>query len=583
MFPKISNLQEFLQLLRKERELVDIEVEVDPHLEAAEIHRRVIASNGPALLFRRIKGSPFPVVTNLFGTNRRMNLAFSPRPEELIKKLTTLVTEFFPPSPAKLWDNKGLLWELTKIGTKSVSSGGVLEVREDRPDLTKLPLLTTWEEDGGAFFTLPLVYTEHPELGIHNLGVYRMQRYDSVTTGFHAQIGKGAGYHLQAAAEKGRKLPVNVFIGGHPALILAAVAPLPENVPELLLASFVMGEKVRMVERAKGELPILADAEFVLCGEVDPNESRPEGPFGDHYGYYSLTHDFPVFRCKQIYRKRNPVLTATVVGKPRQEDFFIGDYLQELLKPIFPLVMPAVKDLWAYGETGYHSLAAAVVQQRYKREAMVSAFRILGEGQLALTKFLLLIDKALDLKNFRSVLEHVLERADFRTDLYIFSNLSMDTLDYNGPRINEGSKGVLLGVGDKIRELPVEFRGDLPPTISKAVPFCSGCLVVEGRGDFVEAIKSAPSMTAWPLIILTDNAAQAAKDAESFLWTTFTRFEPGAHIFARERRLVENHVSYEMPIIIDARLRPDFPKELECDTRTAALVSRRWREYFPTV
>ena len=192
-------------------------------------------------------------------------------------------------------------------------------------------------------------------------------------------------------------------------------------------------------------------------GEVAPRVRKPEGPFGDHYGYYSLQHDYPVFDVKQIAHRQDAIYPATVVGKPRQEDFFIGDLLQELLSPLFPLVMPAVEQLWSYGETGYHSLAGAVVKQRYKREAMASAFRILGEGQLSLTKFILLTDRVVDLKDFRATLEHVLARTNPQTDLYVFSNLSMDTLDYTGPVVNEGSKGVWLGLGDPVRELPRQF------------------------------------------------------------------------------------------------------------------------------
>ena len=226
-----------------------------------------------------------------------------------------------------------------------------------------------------------------------------------------------------------------------------------------MLASLIAGERLPQVAAPNGHPhPLIASAEFALMGEVAPKVRRPEGPFGDHYGYYSLQHDYPVFDVRQIAHRKDAIYPATVVGKPRQEDFFIGDLLQELLSPLFPLVMPAVEQLWSYGETGYHSLAAAVVKQRYKREAMASAFRILGEGQLSLTKFILLTDRLVDLKDFRATLEHVLARTNPQTDLYVFSNLSMDTLDYTGPVVNEGSKGVWLGLGDPVRELPRAVR-----------------------------------------------------------------------------------------------------------------------------
>jgi 3-polyprenyl-4-hydroxybenzoate decarboxylase len=403
----------------------------------------------------------------------------------------------------------------------------------------------------------------------------------------HWQIGKGGGFHYQVAEERGEALPVTVFLGGPPALILAAIAPLPENVPELMLASLIAGERLPLCP-GPGPHPLVANAEFALVGKVAPKVRKPEGPFGDHYGYYSLRHDYPVFEVAWMARRKDAIWPATVVGKPRQEDFFIGDLLQELLSPLFPLVMPAVRDLWSYGETGYHSLAAAVVRERYRREAMSSAFRILGEGQLSLTKFLLATDRPVDLKDFRATLEHVLARTRPETDLYVFSNLSMDTLDYSTPTINEGSKGVWLGLGDPVRELPREFRPALPPPTDAfdIQPFCAGALVVGARSfaedpDAPARIAAHAAFDGWPLVVLTDEPKRAAKSAMNFLWTTFTRFEPAADIHARRTRLVRSHVSYELPIVIDARRKPWFPAEVSCDADTAALVSRRWKEYFP--
>jgi 3-polyprenyl-4-hydroxybenzoate decarboxylase len=248
--------------------------------------------------------------------------------------------------------------------------------------------------------------------------------------------------------------------------------------------------------------------------------------------------------------------------------------------------MPAVTDLWSYGETGYHSLAAAVVKQRYKREAMASAFRILGEGQLSLTKFLLVLDRPHDLRDFKGTFEHVLARADFRTDLYIFSNLAMDTLDYTGPKVNEGSKGVLLGVGEPIRELPSEFQGDLPRGIHSVEPYCKGCLVVSGESfeenkELPTRIASCESFLKWPIIVLADDAKKAAQTDMSFLWTTFTRFEPGADIYSQFKEIQRNHISFTPPIVIDARMKPTYPAELFCDNKTENLVSSRWKTYFP--
>jgi 3-polyprenyl-4-hydroxybenzoate decarboxylase len=402
----------------------------------------------------------------------------------------------------------------------------------------------------------------------------------------HWQIGKGGGFHYQASEMEGRDLQTTVFLGGPPALILAAIAPLPENVPELMLASLISGGKIGQCTGPDGR-PLVADAEIALCGRVPMSLRRPEGPFGDHYGYYSLRHDYPVFQVEYTARRRDAIFPATVVGKPRQEDFFIGDLLQDLLSPLFPVVMPGVKSVWSYGETGYHALAGAVVRERYRREAMESAFRILGEGQLSLTKFLLVTDRPVDLRDIRATLTHILARARFETDLYVFSNLSMDTLDYTGPEVNLGSKGVLLGLGEPVRDLPGEFTAPTVPSgIERVRVFCPGCLVVDGPGyatepDAARRLARDPVFADWPLVVFADDADRATASAINFLWTTFTRFEPAADIHAAAHRVMRHHVSYTAPIVIDARMKPPYPKELFCDEETASLVSRRWKEYFP--
>jgi UbiD family decarboxylase len=581
------DLRAFIEQLREGHDLAVVDTEVDPRLEIAEIHRRVIAANGPALLFNNVRGSDFPVVTNLFGTARRAEMAFGNRPERLIRRLVELTHTLVPPTLGKLWGARDVAGDLLRVGTRVRDSAPVLDVVTADVDLDRLPVIKTWSRDGGPFFTLPVVYTEHPDTGVPNLGMYRLQVHDRRTTGMHWQIGKGGGFHYSVAEARDEPLPVTVFLGGPPALILAAIAPLPENVPEVLLASLIAGERLETCP-GPGAHHLIGRAEFALVGKVPPRVRKLEGAFGDHYGYYSLGHDYPIFEVERLAHRRDAIYPATVVGKPRQEDFYIGDLLQELLSPLFPLVMPGVETLWSYGETGYHSLGAAVVKQRYKREAMASAFRILGEGQLSLTKFLLVTDRPVDLRDFKATLAHLLERTHSETDLYVFSNLSMDTLDYTGPRINEGSKGVWLGLGDPVRELPREFRpeGGLPSGLTEARVFCPGCLVVGGPSkaedpDAGERFAVAPAFGDWPLVVLTDEPVRATASAINFLWTTFTRFEPAADIHAASKRMVRNHVAYSAPVLIDARLKPDFPEELFCDDDTAARVTRRWREYFP--
>jgi UbiD family decarboxylase len=579
------NLRSFLDLLERDQDIVTIHTEVDPYLELAEIHRRVIAGGGPALLFKRVKGSRYPVVTNLFGTARRIERAFGPKPEALVRQAVEVAELLLPPRPAKLWQHRGLALEALRLGTRTTRRAPVTQVLDQPARLDELPVLTTWQEDGGPFFTLPLVYTEHPLTGKHNLGMYRMQRYDARTTGLHWQIHKGGGFHYHEAESLNRALPVTVLLGGPPALILSAIAPLPEDVPELVLASVLAGERVGMAKNPLGEghRRLVAEAEFALVGHVPPHERRAEGPFGDHYGYYSLQHDYPVFHTDAVFHRRDAVYPATVVGKPRQEDFFIGDYLQRLLSPLFPLVMPSVRDLWTYGETGFHSLCAAVVRERYAREALVSGFRILGEGQLSLTKFLILTDEPQDLSDFRKLLEHVLARTRFETDLFIFSNVSMDTLDYTSGVVNEGSKAILLGLGEARRELPREFRGTLPRGVSRAEVFCGGCLVIEGSPyakDPEQAARLAREevFAPWPLVILHDDA-RVALAVEDFLWATWTRFEPAADIYAADVSVRRHHLSYRAPLVIDARMKPGYPAELIVRPDIAALVDRRWNEY----
>ncbi len=584
-----TNLRSFLDALRRENQLVTVEAEVNPYLEVAEIHRRVIAEQGAALLFTNVKGSRYPVVTNMFGTARRIEIAFGHKPQQLVRDAVHAFESLLPPRPAELWKNRGLAFEALKLGTSRVKNARRAPVMEavDRPArLDELPILTTWQEDGGAFVTLPLVYTEHPVTGKHNLGMYRVQRHDTQTTGMHWQIHKGGGFHYTEAEKMNQALPATVFLGGAPALILSAIAPLPEDVPELVLASVLAGERIKVYQDGS-ETParrLIAEAEFAIVGRVPPHTRRPEGAFGDHYGYYSLKHDYPILQVEAVYHRKDAIYPATVVGKPRQEDFFIGDYLQELLSPLFPLVMPSVRDLWSYGETGFHSLAAAVVRDRYKREALVSGFRILGEGQLSLTKFLLLTDTPQDLRDFRKLFEHILARFRPETDLFIFSNVAMDTLDYSSGKINEGSKAMMLGLGDAIRELPHEFHGDLPRDIKRVEVFCGGCLVVEGASyeddpQLASRVARDTNVADWQVVVLHDDA-QVAKSAADFLWATWTRFNPASDIYARDTEVKQHHLVYSSPIVIDARMKPHYPKELIVRDDIKELVDNRWREYF---
>ncbi|MCW5206397.1 UbiD family decarboxylase [Desulfobulbus sp. F5] len=586
--PQITNLRQFLDILRRENELLVIDAEVDPCLEIAEIHRRVIAAGGPALLFTKVKGSTFPVVTNLFGTNRRLELAFGRRPLDFVRDLVRLAEEIMPPTLGKLWQSRSVGLQALSVGLKNVSHSDapVLERLQKPARLSSLPMLTSWHSDGGAFVTLPLVYTEHPDGRGHNLGMYRIQRHDDTTTGVHWQIHKGGGYHYFEAEQRGQSLPMTLFIGGPPALMLAAIAPLPENIPELMLASMLQGSRLAMAADPFGGHRLVAEAEFAVKGIVPPKLRRPEGPFGDHYGYNSLAHDYPVFQTTHLYHRKDAIYPATVVGHPKQEDYFIGDFLQDLLSPIFPLALNGVQQLKTFGETGFHCLAAAKVYNRYPREAFAAGLRILGEGQLSLTKFLIITDGSLDVADFPKLWQHVLERVSWERDLFVFANVSQDTLDYTGPSVNKGSKAMLLGLGEQRRDLPMEFSGNLPPECGPAKVFLPGTLVVQGESYAVhpklgEMLANWPGLADWPVVMLVDSTAAATENLQEFLWTFFTRFEPAADIYASEQQVRRFHVGLTPPIVFDCRMKPWYTEVLEVDPATKALVDSKFDKIIP--
>ncbi|MEN8264426.1 MAG: UbiD family decarboxylase [Nitrospirota bacterium] len=587
----IKDLRTYIDILKREDEVIFVDAEVDPYLEIAEIHRRVIEKGGPALFFGNIKGSKFPVVTNLFGTERRIDLAFGKRPVRFVNEAVKFAERLLPPDISKLWSGKGLLMQGLKIGTKKIKTAPILENLQQPPHLRELPMLTSWHSDGGPFVTLPLVYTEHPDGKGHNLGMYRIHRYDDSTTGIHWQIHKGGGYHYNVAEHNNKPLPVSLFIGGPPALILSAIAPVPEDVPELILASLLLGKRLDMADDPLGGHPLVADAEFAIKGEVPPFERRPEGPFGDHFGYNSLQHDYPVFNVNRLYHRKDAIYPATVVGRPRQEDYYIGDYLQELLSPLFPLVMTGVKQLKTFGDTGFHSLAAAKVNNRYPREAFAAAMRILGEGQLSLTKFLIITDGDIDITDFAKLWEHVLERVNWQTDLFVFDNVSQDTLDYTGPSVNKGSKSVLMGLGkEPVRKLPREFNGPLPDGCEKPEVFLPGTLVLQCRSyesdpGLASNVANHGGLQEWPVILLVNDSRAATVSMKEFLWTFFTRFEPAGDIHGRNPESRRFHIRMNEPVVFDCRMKPWYPPALEVDKETkekvdgkiGSIVPARWR------
>jgi 4-hydroxybenzoate decarboxylase subunit C len=583
-----TNLRSFLACLKREGELHIIEAAVNPHLELAEIQRRVVARQGPALLFNCVAGTKFPVVTNLFGTRRRIDLAFGEEPYRFFNRVAEAAERLMSPSFSKLWEFRDLAKAGLRLGTKTCRRGPVLDHVIAPARLKSLPQIQSWPMDGGAFLTLPLVYTEHPLSGKSNLGMYRIQIYDDVNAGMHFQIHRGIGFHYYEAEMQKKPLPANIFLGGPPALIMSAIAPLPENIPEAVLASLLLGEKTGFVRDSDiSLLPLAAEAEFALVGQVPPEIRRQEGPFGDHYGYYSLAHPYPIFQAERIFHRKDAIFPATVVGRPRQEDHYIGEYLQELFAPIYPLVMNGVRSVWAYDDAGVHTLAAAVVSERYHREAFMAGMRILGEGQLSLTKFLMLTDAAIPLKHFRPLLVHILERADFDSDLFVFSNISQDTLDYTNAKLNEGSKAILMGLGEKRFTLQTTKSAELKnPVFRRQQVFAPGILVVEGprwRGNdpSIELLLEEEAVQKFRIVCLVDDAADCCSNDESFLWTVFTRFEPAGDIHSRKMRLERFHVQLSAPFIIDSRSKPWFPPVVEPLPETVAKIDALWPTIFP--
>lgn len=579
--PRLTSTKQFVDILKKNKNLWVVDDEIDPNLELGQFHREVFKRGGPALLFTNVKGTRFPVATNLYGSVQRLDIAFGDQPAQLIKDLTHTLDAILPLRVKKIWKARHLAPELLKVGLKNRSSGPVLDNQIFSPNLTKLPQIKSWPMDGGAFLTLPLVYTQSPVSGKGNLGMYRVQLFNQDTAGMHIQINRGGGFHLHEAEQKKQSLPVRVMLGGPPALTIAAVAPLPEDIPELLFASLLCGKKLKVGCPDELGISLALESDFSIQGYIEPFKRKPEGPFGDHYGYYSLQHDYPYFKTHSIYHRNNAIFPATFVGRPPQEDHYIAEYLQDILKPLFPLVMPNVRNVWAYEESGVHTLAAAQVKERYPKEAFTAALRILSEGQLSLSKFLLITDQDCDIKNFRETIITILERADLRKDFHILADTSQDSLDYTGPTVNKGSKAILMGVGGKIHPLKKEWQGTLrDQNFSNTQLFCPGILCVEGtsyalKPDLAESLTEEPAIQDFSMVILTDDVAGTCKSTEDFIWHVFTRFEPAADIYGK-KEIKRFHIGLNGPMVIDCRFKPWYPPVLDEDENIKKGVLDKW-------
>ena len=567
--------------LERHRHLIRINTEIDPCLEAAEIQRRVYLAGGPALLFTRVKGCPFPMVSNLFGTIERTRFIFRDS-LEAVRHLVELKID--PGQLAKHpWRYRDVPSTLWSMWTRRVRSGPAIE---HKTTLDQLPQLKCWPNDGGAFVTLPQVYTEHPDLpGFKNsnLGMYRVQfsgnnYIPNKEVGLHYQIHRSIGVHHAAAVRRGEKLPVNIFVGGPPAMTLAAVMPLPEGLSELLFAAALGRRPVRMISR-NGELPIYADADFCIAGTIDPAKTKLEGPFGDHLGYYSLQHQFPVMDVKHVYHRKGAIWPFTVVGRPPQEDTSFGEIIHEITGPIIPTVLPGVKAIHAVDAAGVHPLLLAIGSERYvpyasrrrPQELLTTANAILGQGQLSLAKYLLIVAQEdqpdLDIHDITAYLRHLLERVDWENDLHFQTRTTIDTLDYTGSGFNQGSKVVIAAAGPKRRDLGTELPSGnfLPENFRNPRIALPGIMVIEYSGNnSANAVAQLSSglaplvdkLSSFPLFVLTDDSDFTSRTLNNWLWVTFTRSNPAADIAGVNSFTDNKHWGCKGPLIIDARIKP---------------------------
>jgi 4-hydroxy-3-polyprenylbenzoate decarboxylase len=585
------NLQECVKDLEATGKLIRISSEVNPSIEVGAIQRRVYQAGGPALLFTNVKGCGFPMLGNLFGTLERTRFIFRDTLADIRRLVATKVNPL-----SMLRDPAcalGLPRALLHLMPRKVWAGPILA---NRTTIERLPQLKSWPDDGGAFITLPQVYSESaakPGLRRSNLGMYRVQLSGNSyrlneEVGIHYQIHRGIGVHHAEAI--GRNLPfrVNIFVGGPPALTIAAVMPLPEGMPELSFAGLLAGQRIPMISRP-GELPIPAEADFCITGTIDPNKTLPEGPFGDHLGYYSLVHDFPVLKVENVFHRLDAIWPFTTVGRPPQEDTSFGAFIHELTAPLISTVLPGVDAVHAVDAAGVHPLLLAAGHERYTPYAAVReplelltiANAILGQGQLSLAKYLWIFARednpGLDVHDVAAFFQYMLERVDWRRDLHFQTCTTIDTLDYSGEGLNKGSKVVIAVAGPKRRTLPTELPSGLclPEGFSEPRVCFPGVLAVQGPhcttyrecadmdlDAFCGFFSDSDPITAFPLIIIVDDSEFTARTLNNFLWVTFTRSNPAADIYGIGAFTHCKHWGCEGPLIIDARSKPHHAPQL---------------------
>ena len=593
-----KSLEQALLDLEKAGMLKRIHAEVDPHLEMAEIARENFRQGGPALLFEHVKGSKFRAACNIFGSDERFNFLFRDGFEQTktaIQFKSNPVEFFRRPSPAKFWKAAQ-----AGISSMPMRSGSINDFEEC--SLSDLPQLVSWPLDGGAFITLPQVATrpsENANILQTNVGMYRIQisgndYIPNEECGLHYQIKRDIARHHQKALEEGRPLKVSIFIGGPPSHTFAAVMPMPENLSELLFAGMLGNRRFRYFEH-DGYI-VSSDADFCILGELEPG-LKPEGPFGDHIGYYSGKHDFPCMRVQKVLCKKNAIFPFTVVGRPPQEDTLFGKFIHKITEPMVPASLPGVYGIHAVDDAGVHPLCLALgseafrpyatAEEREPMELLKTANALLGFNQASLTKYLLIAAKedaaSLDVNDVPAFFTHVLERIHFDRDLHFQTATTIDTLDYTGTSLNHGSKVVIAAAGVKCRELrnnPSDLESlTLPQGFKVAAIVMPGVLMIEGPSykksetlrDLKEAFAHWEFRENYPWIsIIDEGAANVAANSgtstnnilSDFLWLTFTRSDPAQDIYGIDETVEEKHWKCSAPMIIDARIKPHHQKQL---------------------
>ncbi|MGH8003449.1 MAG: UbiD family decarboxylase, partial [Limisphaerales bacterium] len=558
-------------------------VEVNPHLEITEIVTRVVKSDGPALLFENVKGSVFPIAVNILGAKRRVEWVLGVPPAELGGSLVRLAQDVPNFSFKKFFGHRPLIKRFLKSGTKKRSSAPVQEVVEE-PNLDKLPFLFCWPKDGGRFGTLGLVFTESPKTKIRNVGIYRMHVYSPTTTGMHYQIQKGGGFHYFECERLGIPQEVAVVCGGDPALILSAVAPLPEGIDEVRLAGFLRQGATRMVKAKTLNLEVSAEAELVIEGICPPNERRDEGPFGDHFGHYSHPTPFPVFQAKKITRRRDAIFVASIVGKPPQEDRWMGDAVQEVLGPLIKLMHPEIEEMWSYYQAGFHNLLVVSVTNRFAKEGVKTALSLLGQGQLGLTKVAVLVSAGVNVKNFRAVLREISANFDPAEDFLLLPGVPLDTLDFTSFKMNLGSK-MILDATRKAGAAPASEKPKLDwlksvPGVEEFVLLENCLLVIKTKDDGRRLVEDlVQKLDAQVKMAAAVSADVNLQNEENLLWGIFTRFDCARDVVFTSSKLIGASPVYRGVLGIDATFKSGYPPPVEMDLDVVKKVDERWSQY----